>query len=174
MSDPYIGEIKMWAGDFAPRGYLPCDGRLLSIQSNTALFSILGTTYGGDGRVTFALPNLGGRLPMHWGDGPGLTPRVLGEMAGQDTVTLTAAEMPAHSHQVMASTDAANTTASSGNVMASTAAADPIYRASSASPVNLAPTSVAVSGSSLPHENRMPYQSLTFIICVQGVFPPRS
>src|SRR6266540_4826913 len=108
MSDPYLGEIRIFAGNFAPRGWAFCLGQLLSISQNTALFSLLGTNFGGDGRTTFGLPNLQGRAPMHWGDGPGLTPRSIGETAGSDTSTLITLQMPAHTHSLVASTSPAS------------------------------------------------------------------
>src|SRR6266496_5051174 len=104
MADPFLGEIRIFAGNFAPRGWAVCNGQLLAISQNTALFSLLGTTYGGDGRTTFGLPNLQGRAPMHQGQGPGLTPRTLGEQAGSQTVTLIANEMVSHNHAMVAST----------------------------------------------------------------------
>lgn len=168
MSEPFLGEIRTFAGNFAPTNWALCDGRLLSIAQYTALFSLLGTTYGGDGKVTFALPNLQGNAPMHWGDGPGLTPRNIGETTGSTTVTLTSAEMPAHTHQVGASQSSASALSPGGNVLADAALyADPPYTQA------MSPLAVGASGGSQPHQNVQPMLALTFIIALQGIFPSR-
>src|SRR3954453_18765030 len=117
MSEPFIGEIKLFAGNFAPRGYALCNGQLLAISQNPALFSILGTTYGGNGQTTFGLPDLRGRVPMHAGQGPGLTPRSLGEQSGTETVTLLSTQMPAHSHSLTADNNSADVTDPTGHAL---------------------------------------------------------
>jgi microcystin-dependent protein len=167
MSEPFVGEIRIFAGNFAPRGWAFCNGQLLSIAQNTPLFALLGTTYGGNGSTTFALPNLQGRAPMHWGNGAGLTPRQLGESSGSPTVTLLSTEIPAHTHQFTGTASAADQASPGQNVLADTE----IY----ANPPNatLSPTTVGAAGGSQPHNNMMPYLGLTFIIALQGVFPAR-
>src|SRR5437868_2425626 len=118
MSEPFLGEIRMFAGNFAPTGWAFCNGQILSIAQNTALFSLLGTTYGGNGQTTFGLPNLQGRVPMHWGTGAGLTPRTLGETSGSENVTLLSTQMPAHTHSIEASTGQGDQFSPAGNVNA--------------------------------------------------------
>lgn len=171
MSEPFIGEIRMFGGNFAPRGWAYCDGQLLSIASNTALFSILGTTYGGDGRVTFALPDLRGRLPMHPGTGPGLSPRRLGDRAGVEAVTLTAAQLPAHNHPLVG-TSATPTTAAPGGAQLPTGSSR-VYATGTPDAV-LAASSIGSTGGSIPHENMPPFATVSFIIALQGIFPSRS
>ncbi len=170
MSSPFIGEIRMFGGNFAPRGWAFCNGQTIPIAQNTALFSLLGTTYGGDGRSTFALPDLRGRMPMQHGNGPGLTPRVLGQADGAPTHTLTSAEMPAHGHPLNAA--AAGTTGTPG---ASVALASGVkaYRSPASSPVSMA-AGLAPTGGGQAHENRQPYLGVTFIIATQGIFPARN
>ncbi len=168
MSDPFIGEIRTFAGDFAPKGWALCNGQLLPIAHYTALFSILGTTYGGDGKATFGLPDMQGNAPMHWGDGPGLTPRSIGEMGGSANVTLLVTEMPQHVHQAMASQSSADQLTPAGNVLADAALyADPPFTQV------MAPAAMGVTGGSQPHNNMQPYLGLTFIIALEGIFPPR-
>lgn len=173
MSDPYVAEIRMFAGNFAPTGWAMCNGQILPIAQNTALFSLLGTTYGGDGKTTFALPNLQMRAPLHPGAGPGLTPRLLGESAGSATETLTASQMPAHIHAMQASAALATTTVANGNLLAQANVPNPPYH----DPSMMNPMAAAVlgaNGSSAPHENMQPYLALSFIIALQGIFPPRA
>ena len=171
MSDPFLAEIKMFGGNFAPRGYALCGGQLLPINQNPALVSLLGTTYDGDGRVTFALPDLRGRMPLHAGQGPGLPDFVLGQSSGADQHSLSAAEMPSHGHTLNANAGAATTGApGSGAVLAAAGAS--AYR----DPSNLGPMGapLANTGGSQAHENRQPSLGLSFIIAMQGIFPPRS
>ncbi|MBN8504016.1 MAG: phage tail protein [Burkholderiales bacterium] len=170
MSEPFIGEIRMFGGNFAPRGWALCNGQIISIAQNTALFSLLGTTYGGNGQTTFGLPNMQGRMPMHAGQGPGLTPRVLGEQVGAPTHTLTSAEMPAHTHGLNAA--AAGTTGTPGPGVALAAGAK-VYRTPASNLVNMAAGTTS-SGGGQAHENRQPYLAVTFIIAMQGVFPARN
>ena len=171
--DPFVAEIRIFAGNFAPLGWAFCNGQVLPIAQNTALFSLLGTTYGGDGKSNFALPDLQGRAPMHPGQGPGLTPRNLGEAAGTETVTLLSSEMPAHTHTgALPCVDApATTNTPQGNLPARTG--ENTYSAHG-TPVNMSPASFSTAGGSLPHNNLQPYLALSFIIALQGVFPPRS
>ncbi len=169
MSNPFLGEIRTFAGNFAPRGWALCDGRLLSIAQYSALFSLLGTTYGGDGKVTFGLPNLQGNAPMQWGQGPGLTDRNQGEQGGSSTVTLTTSDMPAHGHTPMASQSSASEFGPGGNALADAALYAP---APFSQP--LAANAILPVGGSQPHANMQPYLALTFIIALQGIYPPRS
>lgn len=167
MSDPYIGEIRMFAGNFPPSGWALCNGQLLLISENDALFNLIGTTYGGDGQQTFALPNLNGRFPMHFGSGPGGTTFQLAQTGGADEVTLTANQLPAHTHPVV--TGSAATTASANGAYPAAWADSPYTTA--APDAALAPQQLAAQGGSQPHENRQPYLAMTFIISLNGVFP---
>ncbi len=167
--DPYLAEIRMFGGNFAPRGWALCNGQILSIAQNTALFSLLGTTYGGDGRVTFGLPDLQGRLPMHPGQGPGLTPRNLGEIGGSENVTLLLNEIPSHPHQARASNEDANSASPLNSTWS--LASEQLYRVDNG--VTMAPNALAITGSSQPHNNLQPYLVVNFIIALQGVYPPR-
>jgi microcystin-dependent protein len=176
VADPYIGEIRMFAGNFAPRGWALCNGQLLAISQNTALFSILGTIYGGDGKTTFALPNLQGLCQMNQGQGPGLSDRTLGEVGGSATVTLTTSEMPAHPHTLVGQQAQADSNSPTNNFVAVNRGLSP-YTAPSAPGLNLVsmfPLALATAGNSQPHNNMQPYLVLTFIICMQGIFPPRN
>jgi len=166
MSDPYIGEIRMFAGNFAPLGWAFCEGQLLSIAEQTVLYDLIGTTYGGDGVQTFALPDLRGRIPIHVGSG-----FVIGETGGSESVTLTAPQMPTHTHQFEGSTDAATTRIPGGNVVAAT------IRNVYAPPGTVTPMSdVAMSstGGGQPHENRQPSLCVSFIISLFGIFPSQA
>lgn len=185
--EPFIGEIIMFGGNFAPRGWAFCDGQLLPISSNSALFSILGTTYGGDGRTTFALPDLRGRAPIHAGNGPGLSSRRLGEKSGTETVTLDQTQMPAHTHNAAVSGGdtsinigggKGNTADPNGNYLSNTGAA--IYKtaAGTGSLGGVGKTAVTVTnanaGASLPHNNMQPYLVVNYIIALIGIYPSRS
>ena len=179
-SEPFIAEIKMFAGNFAPRGYAFCDGAILPISQNQALFSLLGTTYGGDGRTTFALPDLRGRTAIHPGTGPGLSAYRLGQAGGAEQVTLTVNQMPSHNHSVSATLRGTNTAGDSsvpgGNTLASKSRTD-IYQ-TAAPDVDMQAGSVAVSqanaGGGQAHENRMPYLAINHIIALQGIYPSRN
>lgn len=173
--EPFLGEIRLFAGNFAPRGWALCYGQLLSISQNAALFSLLGTTYGGDGRTTFGLPDLRGRVPVHEGQGPGLTPRTLGERSGSEAVTLLATQLPAHTHALAASTANATSQVARGNLPAFTYvdAVTTLYANEDGGTVAMAPGAIAPTGSGLPHENRMPTLALNFIIAVEGIYPSR-
>jgi microcystin-dependent protein len=173
MADPFVAEIRIFPFNFAPKGWAFCDGQLLPLSQNTALFSLLGTTYGGDGKSTFALPDLQGRAPMHPGQGPGLSLRDLGQSGGSETVTLLQSEMPAHPHTLRADTvDAADTNVPNPNASFAQSTGGTLYQ--SASNTTLAPQALAPTGGDLPHNNMQPYLTLFFNIALQGVFPPRS
>lgn len=171
--DPFVGEIRVVGFNFAPRGWAFCNGQLLPISQNTALFSLLGTFYGGDGKSTFALPGLNDMIPINQGQGPGLTDRFIGEQGGSEFVTLLVSEIPAHSHQVTAEAGTANQTSPSTNIWSSLSGRTPPPLYSNAPNVTMSPLATAVSGSSFPHNNMPPYLVLNFIIAMQGVFPPR-
>lgn len=172
MSSPFVGEIKMFAGNFAPRGYSLCNGQLIPIAQNTALFSLIGTFYGGNGTSTFALPNMQNNAPMHQGNGPGLTPRVIGENGGSSNVTLLSTQMPQHNHNAGASTAAAGDTTPNAETFGTNGRGRPALYTSTAPTITMAPTTT--NGSNLPHNNRQPYLGVTFIIAVQGIFPARN
>lgn len=169
MSNPFLAEIRIVPFNFAPKGWALCDGQVMAISQNTALFSLLGTTYGGDGQSNFALPDLQGRAPMHAGQGPGLTDRMLGEQAGEDTVTLLTSEMPSHSHTFTAATAAATEPDPEGAVLATSGSQ--AYGTGSA--VAMA-DAISTAGGGQPHENMQPYLTLNFVIALSGVFPARS
>jgi len=179
MSAPFVAEVKMFAGNFAPTGYALCDGQLLPISQNTALFSLLGTMYGGDGKSTFALPDLQGSIPLQQGQGSGLQLWDQGEIQGSDFVTLLESEIPAHNHLIMASNNDPAEAAPTGQEVAkgawdSGSEAGVIgFYSTNAPNAQMAFQALAPSGGSLPHNNLMPYQVITYIIALQGVFPPR-
>lgn len=174
MSEPFVAEIRMFAGNFAPRGWALCNGQLMAISQNTALFSLLGTYYGGDGKTTFALPNFQGTAPMNQGDGPGLTPRSLGETGGEPGVTLLTTEMPAHAHGAncdgsgVGNAGPGPTTTWSGTLRG----LPPAY-SSNAANVSMSPLAIGFTGGGQPHNNMSPYLAVTFLIALQGIFPPR-
>lgn len=166
MAQPYVGEIRMFAGNFAPAGWMFCEGQLLPISENETLFQLIGTTYGGDGQSTFALPDLRGRLPMHQGNG-----FILAETGGAETVTLTVNQLPSHSHNLMGSTNTATATTVSNNVLSATALATVSAYGSDAPRTNLAPQAISPVGGSQPHDNFQPYLCVNFIISLFGIFP---
>lgn len=172
MSDPFVAEIRMFAGNFAPTGWALCNGQLLPISQNTALFSLLGTTYGGDGKSTFALPNLQGYAPMQPGQGLGLSNHDLGETAGAETVTLLTTEIPAHNHTLQAVAGASNQVDPANNSLAFGRYA--LYNQAGNPPVAMADQALAIAGQGTPHNNLQPYLVVNFIIALQGIFPPRS
>jgi len=169
---PFIGDIYIFAGDFAPRGWAFCDGQLLAISQNQALFSILGTTYGGNGQTTFALPDLRGRAPMHFGQGPGLSNRTLGERAGSEGVALAQTEMPPHNHIAGGSAATGTTTNPVNGVWAASARSDAQYSARGTVSMNAA--ALGATGSNQPHNNMQPFLALRFIIALEGVYPSRN
>ena len=175
MSEPFIAEIRIFAGNFAPRGWAFCNGQLLPVSQNTALFSLIGTTYGGDGRTTTALPNLEGRAPMHPGRGPGLTAKRLGQRGGVETVTLSEAQIPNHSHSQLGSADETEfdgTNNPKNSVPGTLEGGKELY----GNPSNLQPlaeAAVETSGGSQAHNNMQPYLAMNFIIALQGLYPSR-
>jgi microcystin-dependent protein len=174
MADQFISEIRIFAGNFAPSGWAFCNGQLMPISQNTALFSLLGTTYGGDGRSTFALPDLQGTAPLQAGQGPGLTLRGLGEIGGQQTVTLLESEIPAHSHGVRCDGSGGGVSSPANNTWgAGGRGRPPAYTPTSVNNVSMSPLGTSVTGSGLPHNNMPPFLALTFIIALQGIFPQR-
>ncbi|HEY2705906.1 MAG TPA: tail fiber protein [Candidatus Dormibacteraeota bacterium] len=174
MSNPYIGEIRLFGGTFAPQGWAFCEGQLLAIAENDALFTLIGTTYGGDGQTTFGLPDLRGRIPVHSGQGSGTSSRVLGQSAGAENVTLTLTQIPAHTHALQAGSGAASTTNPSGAVWAGGTVAQ--YSASAPdATMQQAPTqAIQSTGGTQPHDNLMPYVCVSFIISLFGIFPPQN
>ena len=173
MANPFVAEIRIFPFNFAPRGWAFCNGQLLPISQNTALFSLLGTTYGGDGRTTFALPDLQGNAPMQPGQGPGLSLHDLGEAGGSDTVTLLESEIPSHSHTLMAQGAPADTNVPVGASIARVTGAQPYLVPAQAPLVAMASQAVTPVGGGQPHNNLMPYLTLNFCIALQGIFPPR-
>jgi microcystin-dependent protein len=170
MSDPFLGEIRMFAGNFAPVGWEFCNGQLLSIAENDALYNLLGTTYGGDGVNTFGMPDLRGRTPMHQGTGNGLSTRILGEITGAESVTLTAAQLPAHYHPVHACSGVGTLATPGGNVWGASSTGEKQYTLNAPN-VAMAPACTTTVGGGQPHENMMPYQAVSFIIATQGIYP---
>jgi microcystin-dependent protein len=171
--DPFVAEIRIFPFNFAPKGWAFCDGQILPISQNTALFSLLGTTYGGDGKSNFALPDIQGNAPMHPGQGPGLSLHDLGETGGTETVTLLESEIPSHSHALMASTQPGEDPTAVGEALGRSVGAN-LYQASTSGLVPLADRALAPAGGSQPHNNMQPYLTLSFCIALQGVFPPRT
>lgn len=171
-NDPFIGEVQWFAGNFAPRGWALCDGQLLSIASNQALFSILGTIYGGDGRTTFALPEVRGRTLIHAGNGPGLSSRSLGGKSGTENETLYINEMPVHTHTLSASSGAASAIAPANNVLASPGRTR-LYESGTAN-TSMHSSSIDNTGGGQSHNNMQPYNTLNCIIALQGTFPSRN
>lgn len=172
MADPFVAEIRIFPFNFAPRGWSFCNGQLLPISQNTALFSILGTYYGGDGKSTFALPDMQGNAPMQWGDGPGLSPHSLGEMSGSENVTLLASEIPSHNHSVLGQATPLGGSANPSGNSYSRPASGNLY-ASTGTVVAMADIAITPSGADQPHNNMQPYLTLNFCIALQGIFPPR-
>lgn len=176
MSEPFVGEIRIFGFSRAPSGWLACDGSLLAISQYDALFSLLGTTYGGNGQTTFALPDLRGRIPLHQGQGPGLGSYPIGKQAGSETVTLTAPQMAAHSHPVQA-TSAAATSVSPRNTLLPGAVSGDVFYASDlagATTIPMSAQSTDPTGGSLPHENTMPTLAMQYCIAVFGIYPSRN
>jgi microcystin-dependent protein len=177
--EPFIAEIYLFAGNFAPRGYAFCDGSLLSIAQNTALFSILGTTYGGNGTTNFALPDLRGRVPIGAGNGPGLTPRVQGEKSGEENHTLNSQEMPQHSHSAtvgcVGGATAGNSKDPTGRVWAKDLGTASATYSNAATNANMAPSiTVSTTGGNQGHNNMQPYLALNYVIALVGIFPSRN
>jgi microcystin-dependent protein len=171
MSEPFVGEIRMFAGTFAPRGWAFCDGQLLAVSQNDALFSLLGTIYGGDGRTTFGLPDLRGRLPIHAGQGPGLSNRRLGSKLGSEKETLTVNQIPSHTHAYTGTDNDAARTSPDGSFPAR--AVGDVYKAGTAVRVNMNSGSLSGTGGSQSHTNLMPFLCISFIIALFGIYPSR-
>ncbi|MBT1156772.1 phage tail protein [Aminobacter anthyllidis] len=175
MADPFVAEIRIFPFNFAPRGWAWCDGQLLPLSQNTALFSLLGTTYGGNGKSNFALPDLQGRTPMHPGQGPGLSLHDLGETGGSETVTLLESEIPMHAHALMASNEDGTQGSLTAGVTMANSVGGMLYQTNVSS--NLTPmnaSALAPAGGDAPHNNLQPYLTCYFCIALQGVFPPRT
>jgi len=176
MADPFLGEVRMFAGNFPPSGWAYCDGAILPISQNTALFSLLGTLYGGNGTSTFALPNLQGSVALHAGAsaGPGLSPRNVGETGGAAGVALTTAQIPSHMHTLEGVPGASTGTPGNTVSLAPSSNGTPMYRAPDTVFLNMNPATAGVTGGGGAHNNLSPYLSLSFIIALQGIYPPRS
>ena len=178
MSQPYLGEIRLFGGNFAPRNNAYCSGQLMNIAQNAALFSLLGTTYGGNGVQTFALPDLRSRLPVSMGQGPGLSNYTIGEAIGTESVTITLSTLPLHSHSPVATTTAANSPTPGGTLPAALAAPFTKFWINDAdktgSPVAFSSAAVGNTGGNLSHENRMPAMAISIIIALSGIFPSRN
>jgi microcystin-dependent protein len=171
MSTPYIGEIRLFGGNFAPVGWFFCDGSLLPISQFDTLFALIGTIYGGDGQQTFALPDLRGRVPVHQGQGPGLSNRTIGEQGGSETVTLTASQMPQHTHALKASSGSSTGAAGSNGVLAATS----INIYGSGPPVTpMAAQAISSVGNGQAHQNMGPFSTINYIIATEGIFPSRA
>ena len=173
MSEPFIAEIRIFAGNFAPRGWAFCDGQLFPVAQNTALFALIGTTYGGDGQTTTALPNLRGRAPMHAGSGLGLTARRLGQRGGTEEVSLSEAQMPLHTHPMTGSGEDSDRNVSTGQHLGVTENAARIYNDATDALVALDEGTLLDAGADQAHNNMQPYLALNFIIALQGVYPSR-
>lgn len=173
MADPFVAEIRIFPFNFAPKGWAWCNGQLLPISQNTALFSLLGTTYGGDGKSTFALPDLQGSVPMHPSQGPGLSLYDLGQIGGSETVTLLESEVPSHTHFMQGTNAAAARNNPGGNLYAAPTSGN-AYIASNANLTPMSLMTLAPTGADQPHNNLQPYLTFYFCIALQGVFPPRT
>ncbi len=174
MSDqPFVGEIKLFAGNFQIRDHAYCNGSLQSIADNTALFALLGTTYGGDGQTTFALPDLRGRVPIHQGQGPGLSSRVIGEVSGSETVTLSPTQIPIHTHTLNCSSATGNSTNPANNLWAAQPALLQ-YEATSTPASTMKANAISNAGASQPHDNLKPYLAINYLISLFGIFPSRN
>lgn len=164
--EAYLGDIRMFAGDFSPRGWEFCNGQLLRVSEHVALFSLIGTLYGGDGETTFALPDMRGRVPMHTNPS-----HAVGESQGSEAVSLTANQLPAHTHSAIADSDAGTSADPTGHHWANSAGA--VAYSTVATGSNMSISAIQTTGESIPHENRQPYQCISFMICVDGIYPSR-
>lgn len=174
MAEPFLGQVIMTGFNFAPRGYASCDGSLQSIAQNSALFALLGTQFGGDGQVTFALPDLRGRVGIHQGQGPGLAGRTIGEVAGEENHTLLASEMPQHNHLLAASSVSGALGTPNGNFPAASSSSQTATYRPTPDGSTLNPQSIGLAGGSQPHENTQPYLVINFCIATEGIFPSRN
>jgi microcystin-dependent protein len=174
MADPFVAEIRIFPFNFPPKGWAWCDGQLMPISQNTALFSLLGTTYGGDGKATFALPDLDGSAPMMWGQGAGLSNYDLGQSSGTDNITLLNSEMPIHNHIVQGNFNLGDLFTPSPTVCLANSDPGSAYSTKTANIVQMNPQAIGIAGGGLPHNNMMPFLTVYFNIALQGVFPPRT
>lgn len=174
MSDPYIGEIRLFGFSRVPTGWLACDGSLQPISEYNALFSLIGTTYGGDGQSTFAMPDLRGQIPLDNGTGPGLTPRVIGESGGSESVTLLSTQLPGHSHSMTATTVTANATTPGSELGALTGDTMYVTDLTGANAVVMSPSSTSAAGSTQPHDNLMPTLTVQYCVASDGIYPQQS
>jgi microcystin-dependent protein len=172
--NPFVGEIRLFAGNFPPQGWAFCDGSLLPISEFETLFSLIGTTYGGDGQENYALPDLRGRVPVHQGTGPGGTTWLIGQAGGTETVTLTAAQLPTHSHGLVGSSSAATSSSPAGGLLATTGAVNTYGSGTPDQPMAAAALAASGQPQAQPHENMAPFQALSYIIALFGIFPSRS
>lgn len=170
---PYVGEIRMFAGNFAPPGWALCNGQMISIAENMTLYSLISGIYGPSNADSFQLPDLRGRTPIHAGQGNGLSNRTLGEQLGVERVPLDETQIPPHTHQVPASSQTADQSSPKGNIWAANSSDDLCY-ANTAPLGSMAPTAISLSGSGIPHENMMPFQAVSFIIALEGIYPPQN
>ena len=170
MADPYVGEIRMFGGNFAPVGWLFCDGSLLPIAQYDTLFNLIGTTYGGDGQTTFALPDLRGRMPIHQGRGPGLSPRVIGMMAGVEAVTIITPQLPTHNHTPVALREPGSLDTPAGNFWAGSSLTTQFVPGDQAN-TNMNVNAISATGGSQPHDNMSPFLCISFIIATEGIYP---
>ncbi len=173
MAEPFLGEIRTFAGTFAPAGWALCQGQLVAIAENSALFALIGTTYGGDGQTTFGLPDLAGRIPIHQGTGPGMTPRAMGEAGGSETVTLSAQQMATHSHAAIGSAAGANQPSPVGNFW-STDPGGNTAAYSSVAGSQMAGSAIGNTGAGQPHDNVQPFLAINYIIALEGIFPSQT
>ena len=174
MTQPYIGEIRMFGGNFAPYGWAFCNGAIQSISQNDVLFNLIGTTYGGDGQQTFALPDLQGRIPIHQGQGNGLSTYVLGQKAGSETVTLTTSQLPAHPHVAMGSAAGSAATTPSNNTWGNSGIQNKSFGPGTSANNTMNNASIALTGGNQPHDNLMPFLVLSFIIALTGIYPSQT
>jgi microcystin-dependent protein len=172
--DPFVAEIRIFPFNFAPKGWAWCDGQILPLSQNTALFSLLGTTYGGDGKSNFALPDLQGCAPMHPGQGPGLSLHDLGETGGSETVSLLESEIPAHTHTLRGDANVSETPDPAGNSLGRGSSVNAYQTDSTNNLVSMAPEALVPAGGDQPHNNLQPYLTVFFCIALQGVYPPRT
>jgi microcystin-dependent protein len=173
MADPYIGEIRMFGGNFAPLGWAFCDGSLVSIAEYDALFNLIGTTYGGDGQTNFALPDLRSRLPIHQGQGPGTSNRVIGQPGGSEAVTLTGSQLPAHTHIALANSSAGNADSPAGAYW-SGSATTPQYVPGDQANTTMNGAAIGANGQSQPHDNMQPFLPVSFVIALNGIYPTQN
>ncbi len=173
MGEPFVGEIRMFANSYPPRGWAFCDGQLLDINQNSILFSVITTIYGGDGRTNFAVPDLRGRVPMHWGTGPGLSRYVVGQWDGYTEIPLSEIQIPSHNHEAIAYRGTSESTSPAGSYLGNYSDVKE-YKKSPFTEVNMSNRAISVEGESRGHENKQPYLTFNFYIALEGMYPPRS